>query len=274
MAVVVVTVVVVVVAVVMVVVVVTVMVVVVIVVVGLTLTGAVVTKPNDFGIKCPNLSLKRKCGQMRCPVDCVMSKWSALSKCTKECEGGVQGRTREVLTKPKNGGMSCNTAQESRPSNTGSCDRNCRLKKWSRWSPCSVACGGGFQERSRRVLIPVRGEGKCPKPKSKMRYGIKKCNTHECVGDEICIAKQDLIISIDGSGSLRESGFKALKAFAASLVDRYQGEYYGHEDMKIGVVQFGNGEVLDDGTVAGAVEIQELIGDMEKVKKALTGSRS
>merc|ERR1719333_2049319 len=237
----------------------------------LTLTRAVVTKPNDFGIKCPNLSLKRKCGQMRCPVDCVMSKWSALSKCTKECEGGVQGRTREVLTKPKNGGMSCNTAQESRPCNTGSCDRNCRLKKWSKWSPCSVACGGGFQERWRRVLVPIRGNGRCPKPKSHYRYRVKKCNTFDRNGDEICIAKQDLVMAIDASGSLRADGFKIVKDFATKLVEKYKGEYYGFEDMRVGVVQFGNGKIEADGTVSNAILIQELTSTMATVKTAITG---
>jgi len=49
------------------------------------------------------------------------------------------------------------------------------------------------------------------------------------------------------------------------------GEYYGHEDMKIGVVQFGNGGILDDGTVSDALLIQPLSSDMGKVKKAVEG---
>merc|ERR1719181_1091623 len=201
------------------------------------LTRRFVVQPNSCGFKCPEPKRRRKCNQIKCRVDCVMSKFSSWSKCSKECEGGVQGRTRSILTQPLNGGLSCNTAQESRPSNSGSCDRNCRLKKWSKWSPCSVACGGGFQERWRRVLIPIRGNGKCPKQSSKIRYGIKKCNTHACNGDEVCIAKQDLVLAIDGSGSLRESGFKILKDFAAGLIDKYKGSYYGYEDMRIGVAQ-------------------------------------
>merc|ERR1719463_268247 len=165
-----------------------------------TLVRTIVVANNQYGLKCPELTRKRKCNQIKCPVDCVMSMWSKYSKCPKDCEGGVRGRPRSILTKPKNGGMSCNTVSESEPCNTGSCDRNCKLKKWSKWSPCSVACGGGFQERWRRVRIPIRGNGKCPKSKSRIRYGIKDCNVHECVGDEICIAKQDLVLAIDGSG--------------------------------------------------------------------------
>jgi len=236
-----------------------------------TLTREVVVKNNKFGLICPMLSRKRKCNQIKCPVNCKQSRWSRWSKCSKDCEGGSQSRTRSVLVQPKNGGQACNTAAESRPCNTGSCDRNCKLKKWTQWSPCSVACGGGFTERARKVIIPIRGNGKCPKLKSRIRYGLKKCNTHKCRGDEVCVAKQDLILSIDGSGSLREKGFKTLKAFVAKLVEKYKGEYYGFKDMQIGIVQFGNGRILKDGTIADAKDILPLSSDMKKVKKAVDG---
>merc|ERR1719213_1038868 len=236
-----------------------------------TLTREIVVMNNEFGIACQSLGRQRKCGQKKCPVDCRQSKWSGWTKCTKECEGGVRGRTRSILVQPKNGGVKCNTASESEPCNTGSCDRNCRLKKWTKWSPCSVACGGGFQERFRRVIIPIRGDGKCPKPKSKRRYGFRKCNTHECVGDEICVAKQDFVLAIDGSGSLQETGFNIVKGFAAKLIDNYKGEYFGYEDMRIGVVRFGNGKIEADGTVSNAILVKELTNKMADVKTAIEG---
>merc|ERR1719217_1992396 len=238
-----------------------------------TLVRTIVVANNEFGLKCPQLTRKRKCNQIKCPVDCVMSMWSKYSKCTKDCEGGVRGRTRSILTKPKNGGMSCNTVSESEPCNTGSCDRNCKLKKWSKWSPCSVACGGGFQERWRRVLIPIRGNGRCPKPQSRYRYRIQKCNTMDCVGDEICVAKQDLVMAIDASGSLREAGFKVVRGFAAKLIDNYKGEYFGYEDMRIGVVRFGNGKIEADGTVSNAILVKELTNKMAEVKTAIEGMK-
>merc|ERR1719274_561088 len=86
------------------------------------LTRDVVSSPNEFGYKCPELSRKKKCNQIKCPVDCEMSEWSSYAKCSKACEGGAQGRTRDIIVQPKNGGLSCNTVQESRPCNTGSCD--------------------------------------------------------------------------------------------------------------------------------------------------------
>merc|ERR1719158_2728191 len=130
-----------------------------------TLTREVIVKPNAKGVQCPALSTQRKCNQQKCPVDCQMSMWSPWSKCTKDCEGGVRGRTRSILTKTKNGGESCNTAQEEEACNTGSCDRDCTLFPWTDWGFCTMACTPtdfngkpigpiGLRERTRRVEIP------------------------------------------------------------------------------------------------------------------------
>lgn len=130
-------------------------------------------------------------------------------------------------------------------------------------------CDGGFQTRFRSVVVPTRGEGKCPKAKSASRYGIQRCNAHKCMGDELCTAKQDLVLSIDASGSLTEKGFKTVRDFSAGLIDKYMGKYYGVEGMRIGVVQFGNGEILSDGSVSNALLVQELTSDMAKVKASV-----
>jgi len=232
----------------------------------------VVVAPDSCGLQCPDLSRSKKCNQVKCPVDCAMSEWSGWSKCTADCEGGVQGHTRSILERPQNGGESCNTVEETRPCNTDSCDRDCTLTRFTAWGPCSAACGGGFQERFKHVLIPTRGYGKCPTKESWERFRKKECNTHSCVGDEICIANQDLLIAIDGSGSLGEEGFAALKGFAVDLVNRYQGEYFGMGAMQVGVILFGNGVIMaDDNTVSPAINEQGLTSDMAVVKSAIEG---
>merc|ERR1719461_875632 len=198
-----------------------------------TMKRDVVVLPDDYGMKCPQLEREKKCGQRKCPVDCLMSTWSGWSKCTKDCEGGVQGKTRSVLTKPKNGGTGCDAVQEERPCNTGSCDRDCKLDEWSSWSPCSMACDGGVTKRYKKVLIPIRGQGKCPKRKSAERFEKEKCNTQDCVGDEICIAKQDLVIALDASGSLREKGYDIVRGFAVNLTKRYKSKYFGAPAIKM-----------------------------------------
>merc|ERR1719446_823891 len=227
--------------------------------------------PNDdCGIKCPRTSLYKRCGQYHCPINCDMSAWSGWSGCTAECGGGLQSHTRSILVKPKNGGLPCNTVEESRPCATMSCDRNCFLAKWTPWTPCSVACGGGFHERFKHVAIPTRGKSRCPGEISRFRYQKGQCNTHACKGDEICVANQDLVIAVDGSGSIRDTGFKILKSWVAKFLGRYETQYWGNDAVKLAIVLFGNGVIMPDGkSVSPAIIRQPLTFEMDKVKTAV-----
>ena len=65
-----------------------------------------------------------------------------------------------------------------------------------------------------------------PKTKLILWYGITKCNTPDCRGGEFYIAKQNLVLAVDASGSLREDGYKIFKNFAAGLFNKYMGKYY------------------------------------------------
>jgi len=232
----------------------------------------VVVAPDSCGLQCPDLTRTKKCNQNKCAVNCEMSEWSGWSKCTADCEGGVRSHTRSLLVKPKNGGLSCNTNEETEACNTASCDRDCTLARWTPWTPCSVACGGGLQSRAKHVLIPVRGFGKCPKESNKRRFREQECNEQDCVGDEICVANQDLIIAIDGSGSVREEGFNILKNYALALVAKYESNYFGAAAMKVGIIEFGNGIIMPDGvTVSPAMNVQPLTDSMSTVKSAVEG---
>merc|ERR1719237_1175641 len=129
-----------------------------------------------------------------------------------------------------------------------------------------MACGGGQQERVRTVLVPIRALGKCPSEEHPDRYKEQSCNSQECAGDEICIAKQDLVIAIDGSGSLKESGFEILRNFAANVTGRYMDTYYGREGMRVGVILFGQGTVAADGTIGGAEQVSPITSDISGLK--------
>jgi len=205
-----------------------------------------------------------------------MSEWSGFSKCTKECESGVQVKTRAIDVKPKNGGKSCDAVQEERSCNTGSCDRDCTLEDWTDWAPCSTACDGGLTERTRKVLVPIRGQGKCPSKRNRRRFQEQQCNTQACTGDEICIAQQDLVIALDASGSLRSSGFNILRTFAVNLTKRYEAKYYGLAAVKMGVALFGNGHLLTlpDGTtsITPAIQVQNLTFDHPTVRAKIAAT--
>jgi uncharacterized protein YegL len=91
------------------------------------------------------------------------------------------------------------------------------------------------------------------------------------VGDEICIAHQDLVVALDGSGSLQAGGFDIMKKFVKRLLGRYQTQYFGNEAVKIGIVLFGNGVIMPDGkTVSPAILAQPLTFQMDAVVTAVT----
>jgi len=236
---------------------------------NMTLRREVMVTNSKYGAKCPSLTLTRRCNQVKCPVDCKVSNWTTWSKCTKECGGGIQTRTREILQKPRFGGMACTSSQEARPCNTGSCDKNCKLGAWTDFTSCSKACNGGYQERRKNVVEPVRGNGRCPNPESRQRYRKKLCNAQKCVGDEVCLQKADLILAIDGSGSLTAKGFEVVKEFAARLVMKFKPMAYGHEAMRVSVVQFGNGRLDANKVVSDAKLILMPTDDMNKVSQSI-----
>jgi uncharacterized protein YegL len=102
---------------------------------------------------------------------------------------------------------------------------------------------------------------------------MQSCNNFKCNGDEICIAQQDLIIGIDASGSLTEDGFNTIKTYTETLLKRYQTEYFGQAAMKLGVMLFGNGKIMEDGkTVSPARNLQPLTDDMTLVTAAVSGA--
>jgi len=126
-----------------------------------------------------------------------------------------------------------------------------------------MACGGGNQERRKSVVVEIRADGECEKADSPGRYENQACNTQPCQGDEICIAEQDLVIAIDGSGSVSDDNWKLSLNFTGELLKRYQSDYYGLEKMRVGIIRFGNGKIEDDGTVSKAVVISYITGNLK-----------
>jgi len=233
------------------------------------------------GVRCPKLTQQRRCGQVKCPMDCTMSSWSGYAECSAECGGGVKKQTRAVLSDTRNGGRQCAIAEDIENCNDQSCSVDCRLQDWTSWGGCSVACGSGVSIRRKHVLIPIKGDGKCPKGDALgVRLDERDCNTHKCAGDEICIAKQDLIVAIDSSSSIafyqdgNGIGFNVMKKFTQKLLMKYEKKYYGNSKMQIGLINFGNG-VIVKGTGAGpkgvspAIMVQKLTGNLDLVRNAV-----
>jgi len=228
------------------------------------LTREVVVGASLYGAACPALNASMRCNQIECPVDCVLSEFSEYSRCSKECGGGVQTRTRSKLTLPLNGGQSCQTLQETQPCNTGSCDRDCSLTPWSVFSACSQACDGGKMTKTKSVVIKTRASGTCPAVKSPLRFIRSVCNDHPCMGDEVCTSTSDIVLAIDSSGSLTQKGFDILTTFASKLVGKF------HSNAQIAIVQFGNGHLNDQKVVSDAILALPLTASMKKVSETIT----
>ena len=165
-----------------------------------------VVQERSLGCKCPALAMQKRCNEAPCPIACKLDAWSLWGKCSKDCGGGLQVKSRDRLVKPDFGGDACGPTQEERQCGVQSCDVDCVLKPWTSWKPCSRGCGGGLQEKFRRVAKKAEGEGRCPEFKSELRYASRTCNMMRCPSLPECIATSDFVFAVDGSGSMKTKG--------------------------------------------------------------------
>merc|ERR1719482_2089352 len=250
------------------------------------LTRNVITHPNG-GAKCLPLAAMRKCNQQPCPVDCKVSTWSGWSKCSAECGGGVQQRLREVERAMKYGGKPCGETSESRACNVQSCEKDCELSEWTKWSWCSKDCDGGTRKREKFVKSPPEGAGKCADKWSKERLQFKACNMKRCkvpVDDPVmrCNETLDIMFLIDGSGSLGKKGWAAEINMAKLFVDAFSGT---GAQAKMGVILYSgprtwggvrkcfakNGKKVNVEEVCKVKTVTHFTDDMKKVKSLIGG---
>jgi len=177
-------------------------------------------------------------------------------------------KTRSILTKPMRGGEGCEAVATTEACETQSCDKDCVLSSWGAWGPCSMACNGGIQQRRTSVLEKIVANGRCAAEDSSSRLQEQNCNMNACIGDEICIAVQDLIISVDSSGSVPAAMWPNVVNFTEELLKRYKAKYYAIETMRVGIIQFGNGAVEDEGIISPAFKVTSLTNNIATLKTA------
>jgi hypothetical protein len=184
------------------------------------MTRSVESQPNG-GAECLPLTEMRRCNEQPCPVDCKISTWGGWSSCSAECGGGVQERLRDVVRAMKYNGNPCGEVSETKACNVQACEADCELADWSKWSKCSKPCDGGSRKRIRRIKTPATGSGECEALHSKKREQYKKCNLMACPKAKTtvqCASKVDLILVLDGSGSLGKEGWAATKKAAEMII--------------------------------------------------------
>eukprot|EP00928_Gymnodinium_smaydae_P023847 TRINITY_DN19515_c0_g1_i1.p1 TRINITY_DN19515_c0_g1~~TRINITY_DN19515_c0_g1_i1.p1 ORF type:complete len:1038 (-),score=256.60 TRINITY_DN19515_c0_g1_i1:27-2966(-) len=213
------------------------------------LRRTVVAAPQ-LGARCPPLAMTVTCADHPCPVDCRLEDWSEWSACSSSapCVPGVKERIRQVRVAASHRGTPCQPTTESVRCNLQACDADCKLSAWTAWTGCSKACGGGFHSRERAVLAAPVGEGSCPDEESEYRKQYMRCNNTQCVptaGEFLqCDSKVDVLVLLDGSGSIGEPGWTATKRAASNLVKAFK---TGDSGARVGALLFsgpGSAEAL------------------------------
>jgi len=111
------------------------------------------------------------------PVDCEVGEWIP-SGCSKECGGGIEISTREIILSANNGGVECPAIEWKRKCNIDSCPIACKTGEWDMWSSCTTDCGGGTRTRNRDLLQKARfGAAPCSVSETQL------CNTGSCSRD-------------------------------------------------------------------------------------------
>merc|ERR1719160_2400959 len=252
------------------------------------LTRNVLTHPNG-GTKCLPLAAMRSCNNQPCPVDCKLATWSCWSKCSAECGGGVSQRLREVKRAMKYGGKPCGSTSETKSCHNQACEKNCELSGWTKWSACSKDCDGGTQKRQKFVKKPAEGAGKCPDDWSLKRLQYKKCNMKRCMiaeGSDVptltCNRTLDIVLLIDGSGSLGKKGWAAEIKAAQMFVDAFSVSG-GQANMAV-ILYSGprtwsgvrrcfakNKKKVDQAAVCKIKTVTHFTDDLKKVKQLIIG---
>merc|ERR1719502_2313684 len=204
----------------------------------MTLTREVVTPASNGGAECPIMIDKEPCNMQPCPIDCVVDVWSEFGACSKDCGGGIQSRVRRAITEDEHGGEPCGDLSETIECNMDACDLPCELDaEWSEWSPCSKECDWGITTQTKGVAKEGGPEGYCPEWYDEARMQAAYCNTMECPQDLVCTAQIDMLLLLDGSGSVNwyGPGFESEREFTLQLFNLMS---FGDEGAKAGVILF------------------------------------
>jgi hypothetical protein len=228
-------------------------------------TRRAIWKPSTQGQQCPSLLMTRPCNEKPCPVDGKVDQWRDWSECSKFCGGGIRTRLREIIREPQYGGLPNPETVQQEVCNVQSCEADCELLDWTKWSNCSKACDGGHQTRMRNVKFPAALRGHCPEQDHPLRLEARACNstasTSCTVADKAahCASPLDIVVILDGSGSIGDDGFTHAKSFVKDVVTRAGLGQQG-ANTRMGIISFSG----------SAQVVQDLVADATKISDKLT----
>eukprot|EP00397_Hematodinium_sp_SG-2012_P001492 GEMP01001495.1.p1 GENE.GEMP01001495.1~~GEMP01001495.1.p1 ORF type:complete len:1042 (+),score=197.84 GEMP01001495.1:242-3367(+) len=142
--------------------------------------------PSKHGKPCDHIAIRESMPCNIGPCDCVSCKWGLWSEWGACTCTGLKERHRGIEQHFQNCGDVCSGVKTATASCTPECateSANCDLSEWSKWSQCSVTCGGGQVFRQRGVRTqPKNGGHTCA---DNLRE-TKSCNTNKCAEGVDC----------------------------------------------------------------------------------------
>jgi uncharacterized protein YegL len=186
--------------------------------------------------------MEQECQTQPCPIDCAMDDWSGWSGCSKDCGGGVMSRSRNIEIEPDFKGKECGATTDTQMCNVDACNVPCELEDWGDWSACSKACSGGIEVRRKAILVPPKGTGYCAEDTDEERFEYRPClyggayvGLPACPPNLVCDSEIDLMLLMDGSGSVGNKGFGKEKTFAEEFINRFE---VSSEQTEVGIISF------------------------------------
>lgn len=180
--------------------------------------------PKHDGKPCGPTSETTECNSQACEKDCGLSRWTQWSGCSKKCDGGTQKRQRWVTSKPEGQGR-CPGYWSPKRLQYKECN------KISCLDPESGQCSTWKIDDARYTCATV------PTCCKGFRGMGDSANTVQCLPEESasderyttkCSAKPvtckksvDVVLLLDGSGSLGSKGWAAEKKAAERFVDAF-----------------------------------------------------
>jgi hypothetical protein len=135
------------------------------------------------GSECPP-SEERVCSTGACPIDCVLTPWTAFGACSKSCNTGTKTKHRSIITEAAHGGTACTRLTVSTVCSDFKCATDCLQSDWSEWGGCDRSCGLGAAMRKRSVVTPALHGGKsCEHPTDARECKLAECPVHCAVSD-------------------------------------------------------------------------------------------
>jgi uncharacterized protein YegL len=223
------------------------------------LTREVLMEAN-WGAECPPLQMEQECQTQPCPIDCQMDDWSGWSACSKDCGGGVMSRSRNIEVEPDFGGKECEATTDTQMCNVDACNVPCVLADWGDWSDCSKACNGGISVRRKAIFEDAKGTGFCAHENSDERFESLPCNDIKCPPNLVCDGELDIMLLMDGSGSVGNKGFTQEKEFADAFIKRFE---MTPDKTEMGIISFSYYITIGSQITDDAAELLSVVDNTE-----------